>query len=89
MMRRKNQKGKTEVFDLEVLENQLMRDAKAVGLSKDSVALITKRVSKEIAKWVKDKEVITKDDLYRKIAKETRQYSQDLAYVYENRDKII
>lgn len=88
-MRRKNQKGKTEVFDLEVLENQLMRDAKAVGLSKDSVALITKRVSKEIAKWVKDKEVITKDDLYRKIAKETRQYSQDLAYVYENRDKII
>lgn len=89
MMRRKNQKGKTEVFDLEVLENQLMRDAKAVGLSKDSVSLITKRVSKEIAKWVEDKEVITKDDLYRKIAKETRQYSQDLAYVYENRDKII
>lgn len=89
MMRRKNQKGKTEVFDLEVLENQLMRDAKAVGLSKDSVSLITKRVSREIAKWVKDKEIITKDDLYRKIAKETRQYSQDLAYVYENRDKII
>lgn len=88
-MRRKNQKGKTEVFDLEVLENQLMRDAKAVGLSKDSVSLITKRVSREIAKWVKDKEIITKDDLYRKIAKETRQYSQDLAYVYENRDKII
>lgn len=66
-----------------------MRDAKAVGLSKDSATLITKRVSKQIAKWIEDKELITQDDLYRRIAKETRQYSQDLAYVYENRDKII
>ncbi len=89
MMRRKKHTKEAEVFDLKTLESQLMRDAKAVGLSKDSVALITKRVSREIAKWVEDKEVITKDDLYRKIAKETRQYSQDLAYVYENRDKII
>lgn len=88
-MKRKNHRKATKVFNLEALESQLMRDAKAVGLSKDSATLITKRVSKQIAKWIEDKELITQDDLYRRIAKETRQYSQDLAYVYENRDKII
>ena len=77
------------VFDQTELTKELKREARAVGLSENTTKVVSERVAGKVAKWVSDKDVVTQDDLYRRIAKEAKRYSQDLAYVYENRGKII
>ena len=37
----------------------------------------------------KKKKIITKRDLERTVVAELKKYNADLAYVYQNRDKII
>lgn len=86
-MRRKT--AKPTVFDQGELAKELKREARAVGLSEDTARVVSERVAEKVASWVSDKDVITQDDLHRRIAREVKQYSQDLAYVYENRGKII
>lgn len=86
-MRRKTKEP--VVFDQTELTKELKREARAVGLSENTAKVVSERATEKVAKWVSDKEIITQDDLHRRIAKEVKQYSQDLAYVYENRGKII
>lgn len=78
-----------EVFDQAALMKELKKEARAVGLSEATARVVAERVSQKVAKWLADKEIITQEDLQQKIAKEAKQYSRDLAYVYENRGKII
>lgn len=77
------------VFDEKALKTQLMQEAKAVGLSKMTAEAVTENIILSTKKWVADKPVITEDDLNRAIARAAKRYSRDLAYVYENRGKII
>ena len=44
---------------------------------------------KDAKKALKNRSIITEKDLNRVILKELKKYHADLAYVYENRDKII
>lgn len=82
-------KSRDVVFDRNELYEMLLRDAKAVGIPKGAAEVIAKSVVGKVTNWVETKPVITQDDLYRKIAKEAEKYNQDLAYVYQNRGKII
>jgi len=82
-------KNSKVVFDKKALKVQIMQEAKAVGLSKMTAEMVTEKIILSIEKWVADKPIITEDDLNREIARAARRYSKDLAYVYENRGKII
>lgn len=42
-----------------------------------------------VKKELKNKTIITKQDLIRYVTKELQKYNSDLAYVYKNYDKII
>ncbi len=82
---------KAEIFTFS--EKELIRDlkleAKAVGIpqgaAEDFVAKTIAAVSAKIAK----RKVMTKIDMERIVAIELKKYNADLAYVYQNRDKII
>lgn len=87
--RAKRKVKEPEVFDAKRLEKELQREAKAVGLPENTAKVVSGRVAKKVAKWAENKSMITQSDLDRRIAQEAREYSQDLAYVYENRGKII
>lgn len=88
-MRRNKKTSAPATFDRMVLAKQIQQEAKAVGLSSQTAEMVVKKIAWKVEEWVEDKTVITENDLNQRIAREAEQYSADLAYVYENRGKII
>jgi hypothetical protein len=42
-----------------------------------------------VDEWIADKDIVTENDLRKKIIKELDVLCPDIAYVYKNHDKII
>ena len=79
----------TKDFDPTEIEKELKIDARALGIPEGAAEIFIKRTIKGALKSLNSKSIITEADLDRAIAKELKKYNDDLAYVYENRDKII
>lgn len=67
----------------------IMRNARSIGLPEGWAKQIATRVAKETDKWIEDKELITENDLRKQVVKELKELNLDLAYAYQNHDKII
>ena len=76
-------------FDENEIIHNLKIDAHAVGIPEGAAETFIERTIKDVKKSLKNRSIITENDLHRAILKELRKYHADLAYVYENRDKII
>ena len=76
-------------FNEREIISDLKINAKALGIPSGAADVFIDKVMKGAKKTLKNKKVITKQDLERAVLKELRIYNNDLAYVYENRDKII
>lgn len=76
-------------IDTKLLTKNLKIDAKAVGIPIGAAEIFIDKTLKAIQTTLKSKTIITDKDLDRAIIKELKKYNPDLAYVYENRDKII
>ena len=63
--------------------------AKALGIPAGSAEIFIKRSINAAEKSLKNRKITTKQDTIRAISKELKKYHKDLAYVYENYDKII
>ena len=86
-MRRK----KVEQFDFNEknLRDDILKNAVAIGIPEGTAKAIAEKVATKTADWATTRAVITADDLSRRVAQEAEKYSADLAYVYQNRGKII
>ena len=51
--------------------------------------VVAEKVAGQVVRWAGRRSAVTQADLNRQIAKEMQKYSPDLAYVFQNRDKII
>ena len=71
------------------VKQSILRNAKSIGLPEGWAKQIATRVAKETDKWIADKEIVTENDLRRKIISELKELSPDLAYAYQNHDKIL
>jgi hypothetical protein len=74
--------------DKNLIKN-LKIDAKAVGIPAGAAEVFIEKSLQAASKTLKNKKIITSKDLERAITKELKKYNTDLAYVYENHDKII
>jgi len=74
---------------LKNVETELKVHAKAMGIPAGSAEIFIKKTLTAVEKTLKNRKVITKQDLTRAVSKELSKYHRDLAYVYENYDKII
>ena len=63
--------------------------AKALGIPSGSAEIFIKKSISAAEKSLKSRKIITKNDRIRAITKELKKYNKDLAYVYENFNKII
>ena len=63
--------------------------SKALGIPIGSAEIFIKKSLTAAEKSLKNRKIITEKDLYRAVAKELKKYHADLAYVFENYDKII
>ncbi len=90
MSHREHQPETKEVpFDPEQLRDDILREAKVVSIPSGMASDIAERVVRQVNDWAMRRSVITQDDLNRKVCSELAKYHADLAYVYQNRDKII
>ncbi|MBO7657341.1 hypothetical protein J6S55_01725 [Candidatus Saccharibacteria bacterium] len=71
------------------IESTLKVHAKALGIPSGAAETFIKKSLTAAEKSLKNRKVITNSDLERAIFKELAKYHKDLAYVYENYDKII
>ena len=76
-------------FDEKEITKNLKIDARGVGIPEGAAETFIERTMKDAKKSLKNRSIITEQDLNRAIIKELKKYHADLAYVYENRDKII
>lgn len=79
----------TQDFDETAIIKELKIDAHAVGIPSGAATAFINRALKDAKKSLKQKSIITDQDLKRALLKELKKYHADLAYVYEFRDKII
>ena len=70
-------------------ESNLKIHAKALDIAPAAANIFIKKSLKAAEKSLKKRKIITKSDLTRAVAKELNKYNPDLAYVFENYDKII
>ena len=78
-----------KVFSARKVKTELLLNAKALDIPVGAAEAFAEKVTKNVEKSLKNKKIITEDDLSRAILKQLNIYNSDLAYVYENRDKII
>jgi hypothetical protein len=71
------------------LKKLLKTDAKALGIPSGAAEIFIERTLKSVEKSLKSKDLITESDLTRLVVHELKKYHADLAYVYQNRGKII
>lgn len=77
------------ILEQKTLAKQVACDAKGVGVPAGATKAMADQIAERVVSWAKKRNTITEADLYRRLAKESKKYSPDLAYVYENHDKII
>ncbi|MCR5832693.1 MAG: hypothetical protein K6G36_01975 [Candidatus Saccharibacteria bacterium] len=78
-----------KTFNEKALKKDLLINAKALGIPSGAARTFADKIVKNVSKTLKNKKIITESDLNRAVLKELNVYNADLAYVYENRDKII
>lgn len=76
-------------FSRDKLIEEILQEAKALGLHTGSIRLVAERVADEVAAWTKGRAEITEEDLSRITAKKLAKYNQDLSYIYKTRGKVI
>lgn len=76
-------------FQFQILREEIAKDAKALQIPEGAAEEITKKVILEAEKWLDMAGKATASELEEKILAELKKYHANLAYVYQNRGKII
>ena len=76
-------------FSEKKLVAEIMQEAKILRIHTDAAELVARRVGQKVAKWAKTRKTITTTELNTRVARELSTYDPDLAFLYQNRDKII
>ena len=64
-------------------------DAKALGIPAGAAEIFIQKSIIAALKTLQKKSIVTELDVKKAIVKELKKYHTDLAYVFENRDKIV
>ena len=76
-------------FSPEELTRELKTESKILGLPEQSAEQISGKVIKYVLTWLENRDIITKSYLESVVTCELDKYSKDLAFLYQNRNKII
>lgn len=88
-IKRKWNACQAQEFDKASLQAELLREAQTLKIPAGAAEIIAVRVAERVEKWAMQRPAVTLNDINHRVASEVEKYSRDLAYVYQNRDKII
>ena len=74
---------------LKSLKTLFLSYSRAINIPEGAAEDFIKHALSDASKALKNKTVLTDNDLKRVLYKELKKYNADLAYVYKNCDKII
>lgn len=76
-------------FSKDKLKEDILLEAKKLHVDVGTAEAVAEKVATNVAKWVEKRTTVTMDDINRRVGVEIAKYNMDLAYVYQNRGKII
>ena len=76
-------------FSRKKLAKEIMQEARVLEIHSGAAEILAETVATSVEAWAKKRTMITQADLDRAVARELKKYNADLAYVYQNRGKII
>lgn len=82
-------KTRAELSTKELVVKDLLKQARALNISEAVVEEYAGKVGEKVEKWVRARGGVTEDDVNSIIAREIKKYNRDIAFIYENRGKII
>lgn len=85
----KKRKPQAVKFSEKALLKDILKEAKVLKISNETAGKYAKIVSGRVASWVDKRTTVTQPDINRQVAKEIKKYNKDLAFIYENKGKII
>lgn len=77
------------IFNKDSLIKEIETEAKCLGIPSGAAESFAKRAVESASKRLAKRKIITNLDLERMVGEELNKYNADLAYVYQNRDKIF
>lgn len=89
IIKRKQKTAISYAFDEETLKAEILAEAVKLRVAETVAKTIADKVAKSVAIWVAKRAAVTLDDVNRRVGMEMAKYNADLAYVYQNRGKII
>lgn len=78
-----------KVFSKKSVKEDILREAKAVGMRAGAAEIVAEKVATVVAKWVEKRGEVTDKDIERKIVENLAKYNKELAEFYKIRGKII
>lgn len=85
----KTKKPQTLKLSESVIAKDILKEARVLKISNETAEKYVKIVSEKVTRWAEKRATVTRLDINRQIAKEIKKYNKDLAFIYENRGKII
>lgn len=84
---------KTEPVKVQFSEEELVQDilaeAKILHLHMGAAEMVARKTSAKVTAWASKRKTLTQTELSTRIARELAVYDPNLAFLYQNRDKII
>ena len=71
------------------IKKSILKHARSIKMAPGWAEKVANIVTEKTDKWIENKEIVTEADLRRQIIKELKILSPDLAFAYQNHDKII
>lgn len=82
-----------EVFDYNYsrsdIKNEIIRSGAGLGLPTGWLEQIAEITTKAVDDWIADKATVTEGDIRRRVVMELQPLNADVAYAFDNYDKII
>ena len=85
----KKRKPQAVKFSEKALLKDILKEAKVLKISDETAGKYAKIVSGRVAGWASKRATVTQPDINSQVAKEIKKYNKDLAFIYENKGKII
>ena len=76
-------------YSHEGVRDSVWAQARGLQIPEGWAAQIAEQVARATDAWIRDKDMITEEDLERMVCKQLDKLSPDIAYAYRNNDKII
>ena len=80
---------KTYAYSSSAFKKEIFKNAKSLGIAEKWAETIASQATQHVDSWIKNRGIVTEDDLRRIAYKKLKELNPDIAYIYKNRGKIL